>query len=90
MYFRPIIVRDRKCRSSNLFRENLFHSTKVIVVIENLYLRFTLKNKQLVIYFTLKGIRTVASLVLNMPIGCADVMTIQRLFAVTSSNRKVF
>ena len=78
------MLRDRKCRSRNLFRENfllsLFHSTKIIVVIENLYLCFTLKHKHLVIScFTVKGIRTVASLVSNMPVGRADVVTIQRL-----------
>jgi len=77
------ILRDRKCRSRDLFRENfllsLFHSTKIIVVIENLYLCFTLKHKHLVICFTVKGMRTVASLVSNMPVGRADVVTIQRL-----------
>ena len=57
---RVIILRVTQCRSCNLFHENfllgLFHSKKIIVTIENLYLRVNLKHKDLVIYFTVKGI----------------------------------
>ena len=35
----------------------LFHSTKIIVTIENLYVFFNLKHKHLVICFAVKGIR---------------------------------